>query len=145
MILIQKILHALSISPVHSMLVHFPIALSISAFFFILVALLRKSDTFEKVAWANISLAAVSSLVAGAAGMFDNLKYYNGLAPNALAKIILVVILFLITIVMAIVRLRTPDLFHKRTAKWIYVLGYFVCVLIVSVLGFLGGVIIYGM
>jgi uncharacterized membrane protein len=119
--------------------------LTAAALFFILVALIRKSDLFEKIAWANISLAAVSTVVAAAAGILDNQKYYNGQAPNFMAKIILAVILFAITTTMAIVRLRTPNLFHKKPGKWIYVLGYVVSFLIVGVLGFLGGVIIYGM
>jgi uncharacterized membrane protein len=142
---IQKIIHAMSVTPLHTLLVHFPVALTAAALFFILVALLRKSDTFEKIAWANISLAAVSTVVAGAMGIVDNLKYYGGHAPNYMTKIILAVILFVLTTVIAIVRLRTPNLFHKKPGKWIYVLGYLVCFLIVSVLGFLGGVIIYGM
>jgi uncharacterized membrane protein len=140
----QSIFHALPVTPLHTLLVHFPIALSAAAFFFILVALLRKSDLFEKIAWANISLAAVSTVVAAAMGIYDNTKYYGSHAPNFFAKIILSVILLLLSATIAIVRLRTPNLFHKKTGKWIYVLGYLVCFLLVSVLGYLGGIIVYG-
>lgn len=142
---IQQILHALSVHPFHLLLVHFPIALASAAFFFILLAWITKSDTLEKVAFANISLAAVSTIVTGIAGIMDNLKYYNGLAPNHSAKIILAIILFVVTTTTAIIRWRNPDLFHKKSSKYFYILAYFVSFALVSVLGFLGGVIIYGM
>ena len=145
MVLIQQIIHALSVHPFHLLLVHFPIALTSSAFFFILLALLKKSDILEKVAFANISLAAVSTIVTAIAGILDNQKYYNGLAPNHAAKIILASILLLITATTAIIRWRKPDLFHKKGTRILYVLAYFVSFCLVSVLGFLGGVIVYGM
>ena len=143
--LIQKILHALSVHPFHLLLVHFPIALASAAFFFILLALIFKKDIFEKVAFANISLAAVSTVVTAIAGIMDNQKYYNGLAPNHNAKIILATILLIITTTTAIIRWRKPDLFHKKGSRIVYVLAYAVSFGLVSVLGFLGGVIIYGM
>jgi uncharacterized membrane protein len=144
--LIQRIFHAITqVHPLHTLLVHFPIALTSAAFFFILLAVLRKSDILEKVAFANISLAAVSTIVTGAAGYMDNLKYYNGNATNYKAKIVLAIILFLVTSLIAIIRWRNPELFHNRKTKLIYVLAYFVSFVLVSVLGFLGGVIVYGM
>jgi uncharacterized membrane protein len=143
--LIQRIIHALTqLHPLHVMLVHFPIALTSSAFFFILVALIRKSDTFEKVAWANISLAAVSTLVAGSAGIYDNIIHYNGAAPNHVAKIVLASVLLILTTTIGIVRLKNPDLFHKKLGKTIYILGYLVSFLVVIVIAFLGAVIVYG-
>ena len=143
--LIQKILHALSVHPFHLLLVHFPIALTSAAFFFILLALIFKKDIIEKVAFANISLAAVSTVVTAIAGIMDNQKYYNGLAPNHTAKIVLATILLIITATTAIIRWKKPDLFHKKGSRIVYVLAYAVSFGLVSVLGFLGGVIIYGM
>jgi uncharacterized membrane protein len=145
MVLIQQIIHALSVHPFHLLLVHFPIALTSAAFFFILLALIIKKDIFEEVAFANISLAAVSTIVTAIAGIMDNQKYYNGLAPNHSAKIILATILLLVTAATAIIRWRKPDLFHKKGTKVFYVLAYFVSFVLVAVLGFLGGVIVYGM
>jgi uncharacterized membrane protein len=127
----------------HTLFVHFPIALCSAGLFFILLALWRKNDTLETVAFANISLAAVSTLVTGAMGIRDNAAFYAGQAPNYMYKILLASILLVITSVTAIVRWRNPGLFHIR-GKWLYVASYFVCFALVSVLGFLGSIIIYG-
>jgi uncharacterized membrane protein len=143
--LIQKIIHAITqVHPPHLLMVHFPIALTGAALFFILLAILRKSEILEKVAFANISLAAVSTVVAGIFGIRDNLVFYNNLAPNHVAKIILASTLFVVTLVTAFCRWRYPKLFHTRIARGFYILAYFVSFSIASVLGFLGGVIIYG-
>ncbi len=142
---ILRVIHDLTqVHPPHTLFVHFPIALISSALFFILLALWRRDDTLEKIAFANISLGAVSTIVAAIVGMRDNLFFYGGDAPNHNAKIILASILFVITAVTALIRWRNPDLFHRHSAKWIYALAYLVSFMIVSVLGFLGGVIVYG-
>lgn len=142
--LIQKIIYALTeLHPLHSLLVHFPIALTTTGFFFILLATMRKSDLLEKVAFANLNLAVLSTLAAGAAGIADNLKFYNGGAANHTAKIILASTLFVLSLVTVIIRWKKPDLFHSR-GKAIYIVMYFVFFAIAAVLGFLGGVIVYG-
>jgi uncharacterized membrane protein len=144
--LIQKIIHALTqVHPPHLLLVHFPIALTTTSFFFILLAWIKKSEVLEKVAFANISLAAVSTIVTAVVGISDNLKRYNGMAPNHTAKIILALTLFVITTAIAIIRWRNPRLFDQKVSKLLLILGYFISFAIASVLGFLGGVIIYGM
>jgi len=140
---IQRVLHDLVTQSPHTLFVHFPIALCGSALFFILLALWKKSDILEIIAFANISLAAVSTIVTGAMGIRDNLAFYAGLAANHWAKIILASILFVITSLTAIARWRNPNLFHS-SGKGLYIASYFVCFGIVSVLGFLGAVIIYG-
>ena len=111
--------------------------------FFVLLALWRKNDLLEQIAFANISLAAVSTIFAGIMGIRDNLVFYGGQAPNHVAKIILASILFVITSVTAIIRWRNPKLFHSK-GKGLYLASYFVCFALVTVLGFLGGIIIYG-
>jgi uncharacterized membrane protein len=143
--LIQKIFHALTqLHPPHIMVVHFPIALTGAALFFLLLALWRKSETLEKVAFANMSLAAVSTIVAAVIGIRDNIFYFNGGAPNHAAKIVLAIILFVITTVTALARWKNPNLFHAHISKVFYDLAYFVSFAIAIVLGFLGGVIVYG-
>jgi uncharacterized membrane protein len=144
MAFIQRIIHDLIyVHPTHTLLVHFPIALISAALFFILLALWKKSDLLEQIAFANISLGAVSTLLAGIFGERDNLLYYNGQAANHWVKIVLAITLFIITSVTAIVRWRNPKLFHSH-GKALYVAAYFVSFAIVAVLGFLGGVILYG-
>ena len=143
---ISKIINdLLFVHPIHTLIVHFPIALTASALFFILLALWRHSDTIEKVAFANISLASVSTLVAGITGMIDNVRRWDGAAPNFGAKIVLASILLLVTAAMAIARWRNVELFHApQPKKWVYISGYVLSFALASVLGFLGGVIVYG-
>ena len=144
MALIQQIIHAaLVVQPPHPLFVHFPIALISVALFFLLLALWRKSDFFEKIAFADICLAAVSIIVAGIVGYRDNAVNYGGHAPNFIAKIVIASILFVLTSAIAILRWRNPDLFHSRY-KALYVAAHFVAFALVAVQGFLGGIIVYG-
>lgn len=89
------------------------------------MAVIRKSGILEKVAFANLSLAVVSTIVAGAAGIMDNLKYYNGNAANHVAKIILASILFLITTITVLIRWRKPDLFDTKNRTSVLFVGIF--------------------
>jgi uncharacterized membrane protein len=142
--LINRIIHALTeLHPTHPMFVHFPIALTGAAFLFILLAYWRNSAALEQAAFANITLAAVSTVVAGITGYLDNLKNYVGEAPNANTKIILAIILFLLTTGISISRFRNPEMFRKSNAI-IYIAAYGTCFAIALVLAFLGGIILYG-
>ena len=142
--LINRIIYTLTqVHPLHPMVVHFPIALTGAAFFFILLAYLRKSAMLEQVAFANISLATAGVIVAGVTGYMDNLKNYDGAAPNASAKIILASLLLVLTATISVVRYRNPDLFQKSN-PFLYAASYGLCFAIALVLALLGGVILYG-
>jgi uncharacterized membrane protein len=143
MAFILRVIHDLVTQAPHTLFVHFPIALTSVGLFFILLALWKKSDILELIAFADISLAAVSTIAAGIMGIRDNIVFYNGRAANHVAKIILASILFLVTSAIAIIRWRNPRLFHSH-GKAIYVAGYFLSFSLAAVLGFLGGVIVYG-
>jgi uncharacterized membrane protein len=132
------------VSHPHVAVVHFPIALTGAALFFILLALWKKSRIMEQAAFANICLAAASTIVAALFGIRDNIAYWNGTAPNHVTKIILGVTLFIITTVMAIARWRNKELFYNKSTKFIFIAAYFVSFAIAGVLGYLGGVIVYG-
>ena len=143
--IINRIIHAITqVHPTHPMFVHFPIALTGAAFFFILLAWWRNSAALEQTAFANMALASVSTIVAGVTGYLDNIKNYLGDAPNASVKIVLAITLFLLTAGISIVRYRNPDLFQKAN-RFLYVASYGICFAIALVLAFLGGVILYGL
>ena len=78
--LLQKIINAfLVVQPPHPLFVHFPIALITTAFFFLILAMWRKSSLLDKVAFANLALAAVSIFVTGAFGIRCNWERISGL------------------------------------------------------------------
>jgi uncharacterized membrane protein len=129
--------------PIHPMVVHFPIALTGAAFLFILLAYLWKNSGMEQAAFFNIILAAIGTVVAAATGIMDNQNNYDGTAPNAQAKMILAVTLFLLTTSIAITRYRKPQLFQTANG-FLYAGAYGLCFAIALVLAFLGGVILYG-
>lgn len=131
------------IHPTHPMIVHFPIALTGAAFLFILIAHWRNNQSLEQAAFANISLAAAGTIVAGITGYMDNLKNYEGDAPNASTKMLLAIVLFLLTTGISIIRYRNPDMFQKGN-RILYIGSYGLSFAIALVLAFLGGVILYG-
>ena len=140
----SRLLHAVTeLHPTHPMFVHFPIALTGAAFFFILLAYLRKSPSLEQTAFANMVLAAISTIVAGFTGVMDNAKNYDGAAPNASVKIALAMTLFLLTTTISIIRYRNPEIFQKGN-KFLYMASYGLSFGIALALAFLGGVILYG-
>jgi uncharacterized membrane protein len=144
--LIQQIFHAITqVHPPHTLITHFPIALTGAALFFILLAIWKRNKILEQVAFADLTLAVVSIVVCALFGIRDNVVFYNGGAPNHVAKIVLASILFVITAITAIARWRNKELFFARSTKALYIASYFVSFGIASVLGFLGGIILFGM
>lgn len=141
---INRIINAITqVHPTHPMFVHFPIALTGAAFLFILLAYWRKNASLEQTAFANMVLAAVSTVVAGVTGYLDNIKNYVGEAPNADTKIILATVLFFLTTGISIFRFRNPNLF-RTSNPILYIAAYGASFAIALVLAFLGGVILYG-
>lgn len=141
---LQRLYAAITeLHPTHPMIVHFPIALTGAAFLFILLAYWRKNTSLEQAAFANMVLAALSTVAAGATGVMDNVKNYEGEAPNATAKIVLAVLLFLLTTGISVVRYRNPGIFTKGN-RLFYAASYGLSFIIALTLAFLGGVILYG-
>jgi uncharacterized membrane protein len=142
---IVRIFHVLvHVYPQHPMSVHFPIALTGAALFFILLALWRRNEILEKVAFANLALAAASTIVAAALGIYDNIVSYDGKAPTHTAKIVLACMLFAVTSATVVIRWKQKIPFRDKTRKALYAAAYFVSFALAAVLGFLGGVILYG-
>jgi uncharacterized membrane protein len=141
---INRVIHALTqLHPLHPMLVHFPIALTGAAAFFILLAVWKKSKTLEQTAFANIVLATFGTVAAGITGMMDNVKNYDGAAPKVMVKITLATILLVITAWTSAARWRNPNLFESRAKPW-YIAAYLASFMLAIVLAFLGGIILYG-
>ena len=140
----KELIHALTqLHPLHPMFVHFPIALTGAAFLLILLAYWKKSPALEQAAFANITLAAISTVVAGITGYLDNIKNYLGEAPNANIKIVLAITLLIITTSLSIVRYRNPRIFETGN-RFLYSAAYGISFAIALILAFLGGVILYG-
>jgi len=129
--------------PTHPMIVHFPIALTGAAFLFILLAYWKNNSALEQAAFANIVLAAISTVAAGITGYLDNIKNYVGEAPNAGLKILLAIVLFITTTGISITRYRNPRMFEISN-RTLYIIAYGISFAIAIVLAFLGGVILYG-
>lgn len=141
---INRVINAITqLHPTHPMFVHFPIALTGAAFLFILLAYWRRSASLEQTAFANIVLAAFSTVVAGVTGYLDNLENYVGEAPNAGTKIILATVLFFLTTGISLARFRNPQMFRTSNPV-LYIASYGISFAIALVLAFLGGVILYG-
>lgn len=141
----DRLITALTVThPIHAMLVHFPIGFTAAGLLFIFLAMWRKKELFEQIAYANLIISAISVLPAAASGIYDNNLNYLGDAPNSSVKIILGAALLLITTLTALWRSKNPDLINRRTARAVYFLAYFLSFTIAMVLGFLGGVIVYG-
>ena len=142
---INRVIHAITqLHPLHPMLVHFPIAFTAAGALFILLALWRKNELFEKIAYSNLVLAAISVIPAAGSGIYDNAINYGGDAPNAPVKIALGTTLFVLTTATALWRRKNADLITRKPARVFYVLIYLLSFMIAFTLAFLGGVIVYG-
>ena len=130
--------------PLHSMTVHFPIALTAAALLFIVLALWRRSEVLEQVAFFNLTLAAVSTIVAGITGIRDNLVRFDGGAENASVKVFLAVTLFVLTAVTVLSRWRKQEILWQPSTMVLYLSAFVGSFLLAAALGFLGGVILYG-
>ena len=141
----ERLITALTeLHPIHSMTVHFPLALTGVGLLFLLMALWRRSETLENAAFFNMSLAAISAIIAGFTGYRDHLVRYEGDAPYASAKIFLGITLFLLTTVTALSRWRRQELLWTPSTTLLYLGAFAASFVIAVILGFLGGAILYG-
>jgi uncharacterized membrane protein len=142
---INQIVNAIvNIHPWHSMVVHFPIGLTGAALLFIVLARWRRSDSLEHAAFFVITLAAISTIVAAVTGVRDNLVRFDGAAPYVPIKIVLGITLFVLTTVMAATRWRRREVLWNPATTVLYLAGFAGSFLLAITLGFLGGVILYG-
>ncbi len=134
----------LEIHPLHSMTVHFPIALTGAALLFLVLALWRRNEALEQAAFYLIALSAVSTIVAGLTGYRDNIVRFEGDAPLVSAKIFLAITLFILTVIVTASRWRNREILWRPATMVLYLAGFAGSFLLAATLGFLGGVILYG-
>ncbi len=143
--IIGQIVNAIiNIHPWHSMVVHFPIGLTGAAFLFILLARWRRNESLEHAAFFAIALAAISTIVAALTGIRDNLVRFDGAAPFVTVKIFLGITLFLLTTIIAVTRWRKREVLWNPATTVLYLAGFAGSFLLAITLGFIGGVILYG-
>jgi uncharacterized membrane protein len=124
--------------------VHFPIGLTGGALLFIVVARWRRNESLEHAAFFMIALAAAFTVLAAITGIRDNLVRFEGSAPLAPVKIVLGISLFLLTTVTAVTRWRKRDVLWSSSTTVLYVAAFAGSFALAMTLGFIGGVILYG-
>lgn len=142
---IERVINALiSIHPWHSLIVHFPTAFAVVGVLCILFALWRKNELFEKFAWFCMAVTAAGTALAGLAGLRDNWYHFGGAAPYLNIKIFLATSLLLLASIAAVGRLRRHDLLWNPSTRILYLAAFLGAALLATVLGFVGGSIVYG-
>jgi uncharacterized membrane protein len=143
---IGQIVNALlNVHPWHSPIVHFPIGLTGGALLFIVLARWRRNESLEHAAFYMMALAAIFTVLAAITGIRDNLVRFEGAAPLAPVKIVLGITLFVLTTVTAISRWRRRELLWSPKTTVIYLAAFAGSFGLAMTLGFIGGVILYGL
>ena len=145
MAFLERVISAMvNIHPWHSLMVHFPTAFATVGVLCILYALWRRSELFERFAFFCMAVTAAGTAIAGLAGLRDNAVHFGGGAPHLNLKIFLGVSLLLLSTASAIARWRKPGLLWNPATRILYVGAYVGAFLLATVLGFVGGTIVYG-
>lgn len=143
--LLPRLIRALTEThPMHSMVVHFPIALSGVALLFAILALAQRNVVMERAAYYCIVLTALTTVLAGFSGYRDVIVRFDGEAPLVDAKVYLATTLFLLSAGMAWVRSRKEEVLWNPSTMILYISGFVGSFALAVTLAFLGGVILYG-
>ena len=142
---ITRIINAIfEIHPLHSMTVHFPIALTGAALLFLVLALWRRNEALEQAAFYLIAMSAISTVIAAVTGYRDNIVRFEGDAPLVNVKVFLAVTLLVLTVITAVSRWRDQEILWRPSTMVMYLAAFAGSFLLAASLGFLGGVILYG-
>ena len=142
---LDRIITALTeLHPPHSLLVHFPVALTAVALLFLVLALWRRNETLEQAAFLNMALAAITTTFAGLSGYRDHIVRFEGDTAYASEKIFLAITLLVLTTVTAVSRWRQREIVWKPSTTVLYLGAFGGSFVLASILGFLGGAILYG-
>jgi uncharacterized membrane protein len=142
---VERVINALiNIHPWHSLVVHFPTAFAVVGILCILFALWRKSKLFEKFAFFCMAVTAAGTALAGLAGLRDNWFHFGGAVPYLNVKIFLATSLLLLASVATVARWRKHDLLWNPSTRILYLAAFLGAALLATVLGFVGGSIVFG-
>lgn len=142
---LERVVNALvNLHPWHALVVHFPTAFSVVGLLCVLYALWRRSELFEKFAFFCMAITAAGTAAAGLAGLRDNLVHFGGGAPYLNIKIFLAASLLLLSSAATLARWRNPDLLWSPSTRILYTSAFVGAALLATVLGFVGGSIVYG-
>ena len=145
MAFLERVINAMvNIHPWHSLMVHFPTAFATVGVLCMLFALWRRSALFEQFAFFCMAVTAAGTALSGLAGLRDNLVHFGGGAPYLNVKIFLGVSLLLLSAAASIARWRRPSLLWDPSTRLLYLSAFAGAFLLATVLGFVGGSIVYG-
>lgn len=129
----------------HSVVVHFPIALSTVVPLFSILYILTGVTQFEATSYYLLLLATLSAPVGGLSGVFSwTVSYGAKQSQNFRRKIGLSITLAVISLTLSVWRTLTPDILLSQTGpSYIYVLMQLSLALVAGALGHIGGKIIF--
>ena len=129
----------------HSVVVHFPIALSTVVPLFSILYILTGVTQFEAASYYLLLLATLSAPVGGLSGMFSwTVSYGAKRSTNFRRKIGLSIALAVISLILSVWRTLAPDiLLSQSSLSYIYVLMQLSLALVAGALGHIGGKIIF--
>jgi len=129
----------------HSVVVHFPIALSTVVPLFSILYILTGVTQFEAASYYLLLLATLSAPVGGLSGMFSwTVSYGAKRSTNFRRKIGLSIALAVISFTLSVWRTLIPDILLSQSGlSYIYVLMQLSLALVAGALGHIGGKIIF--
>lgn len=131
----------------HGVAVHFPIAYAAAVFVLLILSFLTGENGFETASYYMLWGVVIMAPVAIALGvMVWSISYRRLLSGPVMGKIMLSVALLIVGIAALALRVSNPGIFvtPAEPMRWVYFALVFIIVLLVSGLGWLGDVIMYG-
>jgi len=129
----------------HSIVVHFPIALSTVVPLFSILYLLTGSPQFEAASYYILLLAALSAPIGGLSGVFSwTVSYGARRSKNFRRKISLSIALTLLSITLSVWRTLAPEvLLSKNSLSYAFFILQLFLAVVAGALGHIGGMIIF--
>ena len=127
------------------MTVHFPIAFLMAIPLFLILFTLTRNNSFETTSFYMLCLGVLGSAAAIATGFFAWWVNYGAvLTKNVKYKIVLSIVLWVVLSILVIWRFLDPVIvIQSGNLWWIYAILIFSLVPLVSLLGHLGGKMVF--